>query len=94
MNLENSTPVKEARKQLTRDQCIEIRTLRRFGLTLQAITNELGLTVRQVQRACARNDEKSSPCKGRSQILSSEQADEIEAFVRESPETRQMSFCN
>ena len=54
MSLENSAPEKETRKQLTRDQYIEIRTLRRFGLTIQNITNELGFTPRQVQRACAR----------------------------------------
>ena len=61
MTLENYTSEKEARKQLTRDQCIEIRTLKRFGLTFKDITNELGFTARQVQRACARNDENSIP---------------------------------
>ena len=46
MTLENYTPEKEAGKQLTRDQCIEIRTLKRFGLTIQDITNELESTAR------------------------------------------------
>ena len=48
--------------------------------------------MRQVQRACSRNDENPIPRKGCSSILSTEQVDELEAFVRESPETRQMSY--
>lgn len=92
MSFEISVPKKQSRKQITHDQCIEIRTLRRFGLTLQDISNELGFTMRQVQRACSRNDENPIPRKGRSSILSKEQVDELEAFVRESPETRQMSY--
>ncbi|KAI0997766.1 hypothetical protein K3495_g10425 [Podosphaera aphanis] len=92
MSFEISVPKKQSRKQITRDQCIEIRTLRRFGLTLKDISNELGFTMRQVQRACSQNDENSIPRKGTSSIFSTEQINELEAFVRKSPETRQMSY--
>ncbi|KAI0998717.1 hypothetical protein K3495_g9479 [Podosphaera aphanis] len=91
MSFEISVPKKQSRKQITRDHCIEIRTLRGFGLTLKDIPNELGFTMWQVQRACSRNDENPIPRKGRSSILSTEQID-LEAFVRKSPETRQMSY--
>ena len=92
MTPENYTPEKEARKHLTRNQCIEIRTLKRFGLTTKDITNESGFTARQVQRACAREEENPTPRKRRPLILSTEQVDELEDFIRESPETRQMCY--
>ncbi|KAI1004307.1 hypothetical protein K3495_g3909 [Podosphaera aphanis] len=92
MSFKISVPKKQSRKQIARDQCIETRTLRRFGFTLKDISNEPGFTMRQVQRACSRNDENPIPRKGRSSILSTEQVDKLEAFLRKSPETRQMSY--
>ena len=82
MSLEKSASETKVCKQLTRDQCIERRTLRRLRLTLQNMTNELGFTTRQVQRACAQEDENPTPRKGRSPKLSAKLADELEAFVR------------
>ena len=90
MSLENSASETRVRKHLTRDQCIEIRALRRLGLTLQHISDELSFTRRQVQLACARETENPISRKGSSPNLSAEQFDELEAFVRESPEDRQM----
>ncbi|VDB90634.1 Bgt-20211 [Blumeria graminis f. sp. tritici] len=46
MSLEKPASDTKVRKHLTRDQCIEVRTLRRHGLTLQKIANELGFTIR------------------------------------------------
>ena len=90
MSLEKSTSETKVCRHLTRNQCIEIRTLRRLGLTLQHISDELGFTRRQVQLACAQDTENPIPRKGPSPKLSAEQVDELEAFVRESPENRQM----
>ena len=92
MSLEKSASETKVRKHLTRDQCIEIRTLRRHGLSLKNIANELGHTMRQVQTACAREDENPKPRKGGATKLSAEQVDELEAFIRESSENREMSY--
>ena len=54
MSLEKPAYETKVGEQPTRDQCIEIRALRRFGLTIQNLTNELGFTTNQVQPACAR----------------------------------------
>ena len=92
MSHENSASKTKVCKHLTHNQFIEIRTLRRFGLTTQNIANELGFTSRKVQRACAPEDENPTSRKRRQPILSTEQVDELEAFIRESPETRQMNY--
>ena len=86
MSHENSTSKTKVCKHLTHNQFIEIRTLRRFGLTIQNIANELGFTSRQVQHACAQEKENPTPRKRCPPILSTEQVDELEAFIRESPE--------
>ena len=77
MSLEKSASETKVRKQLTRDQCIEIGTLRRLGFTLQNVTDEFGFTIRQVQLACAREDENPIPRKGRSPKLCAEQWSQI-----------------
>ena len=92
MSLEKSAPETKACRHLTRDQWIEIGKLRRLGLTLQHIFDELGFTRRQVQFACARETENPIPRKRCPPKLSAEQVDELEAFVRESPENRQMCY--
>ena len=92
MSHENSASKTKVRKHLTHNQFIEIRTLRRFRLTIQNTANELGFTSRQAQYACAKEEENPTPHKGRPPILSTEQVDELEAFIRESPETRQMNY--
>ncbi|CCU83175.1 serine/threonine-protein kinase Sgk2, partial [Blumeria hordei DH14] len=86
MSLENSASETDVRRHRTRDQCIEIRALRRLGFTLQHISDELGFTRRQVQLACARETANPIPRKGCSPKLSAEQVDEPEALVRENPE--------
>ena len=92
MSLEKSASETNARKALIRDQRIEIRTLSRLGLTLQHISDELGFIVSQVQLACARETENPKPRKICLSNLSAEQVDELEVFVRESPENRQMCY--
>ena len=92
MSLQKSASETKVRKHLTRDQCIEIRALRRLGLTLQHISDKFGFTIRQVQHACARETENPISRKGSSPKLRAEQVDELEAFVRESIENPQMCY--
>ena len=92
MSLQKSASETKFRKHLTRDQCIEIRALRRLGLTLQNISDKLGFTIRQAQLACARETENPMSRKGPLPQLSAEQVDELEAFVQGSPENRQMCY--
>ena len=92
MSIKKSASENKVLRHQTRDQCTEIRSLRRLGLTLQHISDELGITKRQVQLAFARETENPKPRKKHSPKLSAEQVDEFEASDRESPESRQMCY--
>jgi transposase len=84
-----STP---PRRHLTRDQRLQIRTLRGIGLTYERIASHLKVSYQQVQRAC--QAEQSTPKKhtGRPSKLSQEQVDELIAYIRQSRETRRTSY--
>ena len=58
------------RKKLTRDQRVAIQTLRRHGLTLQKISEELNISLRQAQHACQRGDVSDLKSPGRPAVLS------------------------
>jgi transposase len=78
---------------LSRDQRLRIRTLHfDANWTYQQITDELKITLRQVQHAC--QAETASPKKrsGRPRLLSKEQVDELVDFVCASKTNRQMSY--
>ncbi|KAJ5288298.1 hypothetical protein N7508_011073 [Penicillium antarcticum] len=74
--------------QASRDQHVAARTLRAQGYTYSQISLELGITQRQVQKACT--DKRPTPRKapGRARKLSEEQLDEIIDFITSSKETR------
>ncbi|KAI0999107.1 hypothetical protein K3495_g9086 [Podosphaera aphanis] len=63
-------------KRLTRDQCLEVKTLFRAGFSHRRIAQQLGVTCRQ----------------GRQPALASSQVDEIEKFICSSAENRRMSY--
>ncbi|KAI0993624.1 hypothetical protein K3495_g14560 [Podosphaera aphanis] len=79
-------------KKLTKEQRIEVRTLAREGYSYQKIARRLQVTYHQAHYAA--NAVHLSPKKisGRPLVLSSEQVDEIEAFVTSSPEHRQLTY--
>ncbi|KAI0998305.1 hypothetical protein K3495_g9891 [Podosphaera aphanis] len=73
-------------KKLTKEQRIEVRTLAREGYSYQKIARRLQVTYHQARyaaKAVHLSPKKSSGCP---LVLSSEQVDEIEAFVVSSPE--------
>ncbi|KAI0992469.1 hypothetical protein K3495_g15716 [Podosphaera aphanis] len=81
-------------KKPTKDQRIEVRTgtLAREGYSYLKIARRLQVTYHQARYAA--NVVHLSPKKisGRPLVLSSEQVDEIEAFVISSPEHRQLTY--
>ncbi|KAI0997301.1 hypothetical protein K3495_g10884 [Podosphaera aphanis] len=80
-------------KKLTKEKHLEVRTLAREGYSYQKIARRLQVTCNQARHAA--NAVHLSPKKssGRPLVLSSEQVDEIEAFViLSSPEHRQLTY--
>ena len=85
-----STP---KRKRLTRDQRRDILLMRSLGKTYAEIAAFLNVTQHAVQYTC--NLQKASPSKtkrGPPSKLSQEQIDELETFIRQSKDTRRMSY--
>lgn len=76
----------------SRDQRVAARTLRAQRYTYAQIASELGITQRQVQKACT--DERPTPRKapGRRQKLSKSELDGIIEFITSSTETRRMPY--
>lgn len=56
------------------------------------IAQKLQLTYRQVHHVIRRGHPTPQKSKGRPSILSKEQIDELEAYIRQSRQTRQMTF--
>lgn len=93
MNSSSSIPpTRPKAKHLTNAEHIQIQILRNMNLTYQQIADKLKVSKSQVQYSL--NKRKSSPggSRGRRNFLSSEQVDQIEAFVCSSRETRQMTY--
>ena len=83
------------RNYISSEDCIRIRTLRKHtDKTIQQIARDLGLSWHQVQHACARDSESPSIRTGRPPVLSSQQIDQLLAFVRSSYEARRMSYLD
>ena len=57
MNYPSSTQPTTKHRFLTRDQCLEIRALRKHGIKLEQSADEVGVSHGKVQYACARVDE-------------------------------------
>jgi DNA-binding CsgD family transcriptional regulator len=76
----------------SRDMRIAARTLRDQHYTYAQIASQLGITQRQVQKACT--DERPTPRKPRGQRrkLSEDKLTEVIKFITQSKETRRMGF--
>jgi transposase len=87
--MEPSTP---RSSHLSRDQRIQIQTLRLAGHSIKDIANLLGFTERQVQYAAAA--ERVTPKKhtGRRPQLSNAQVDQLEVFICSSRTSRLISY--
>ncbi|KAI0992446.1 hypothetical protein K3495_g15739 [Podosphaera aphanis] len=79
-------------KKLTKEQRIEVRTLAREGYSYQKIARRLQVTYHQAHYAANAVHLSPKNSSGRPLVLSSEQVDEIEAFVISSPEHRQLTY--
>lgn len=79
-------------RYLSRDERLQVQTLRRAGHTHQFIAEQLKITLRQVGYAIANENVSPKKRTGRPSQLSKEQIDELENFVRSSREIRQMSY--
>jgi transposase len=87
---ESRTPLKR-HSYLSRDDRIQVQTLRGLGMTYETISQELEITIRQVQIACT---SRATPKKrsGRHSFLSKEQVNDLVEFVISSFEARRMSY--
>jgi transposase len=85
-----STP--RRRRQLTRDERIECRALRRAGHTYEYIAKLLGFSERQVGKAITSEHVTPTKRPGRPRTLTDAQIDELKAYIQSSRATRQMSF--
>jgi transposase len=79
-------------QHLTRDQRLQVQTLRLAGHTYQYIANLLHITERQVAWAATSNQVTPKHRAGRPRTLTEAQIDELEAYIRSSRPTRQMSY--
>ena len=83
------------RNYISSEDCIRVNTLRKHtNKTIEQIAQDLGLSWNQVQRVCARHSERPSVRTGRPPVLSSQQIDQLVAFVRSSYEARRMSYLD
>ena len=83
------------RKYLSPEDCIRVKTLRKYTKkTIQQIADDLGLSWNQVQRACARQSETPNIQSGRPPVLSTQQIDQLVAFVRSSYGAWRMSYLD
>ena len=84
-------PETPKKQQLTRDQRVQIQTLREIGWTYKQIANHVHVTLRQVQVACIgpRTPQKR---RGRPPIITEEQRQDLVAYVTSSARARQMSY--
>ena len=89
MREQPSTP---RHRYLTRDECIQARALRRAGHTYVFIANQLNCTARQATYAVTRDQITPKKREGRPPRLSDAQVDELEAYVRSSRSSRQLSY--
>ncbi|KAI1000059.1 hypothetical protein K3495_g8138 [Podosphaera aphanis] len=92
MDPQSSQSTRPRRKSLTRDQRVAVQTLRRYGLSLQAIANQLQISLRQVQYACQRSYVSDTRSPGRPPVLSSDQTDELVEYIRSSEDGRFMTY--
>ena len=68
-------------KHLSRDQRLQIQTLRKVGFKLKEINEALGFSFYQIQNACRASRPTPKKRSGRPPVLDHEQVDEIELFI-------------
>ena len=85
-------PPPHTHRYLSRDERLQVQTLALAGHTHRFIANLLGMTERQVGYAIASDQVTPQRRSGRPRTLTNAQVDELEAFVRSSRRTRQMSY--
>jgi hypothetical protein len=71
---------------------LQIQTLRGVGFTYEAIASDLKITLRQVQYACTAEHPTPSRRSGRPAALSDTKLDELIDYIKQSKETRRMSY--
>ncbi|KAI0993464.1 hypothetical protein K3495_g14720 [Podosphaera aphanis] len=68
-------------KHLTRDQCLQVKTLSRAGFPHKNIAEQLGITTQHVSYTLKKTRLTPHKPKGRKPTLSSGQVDEVEDFI-------------
>ncbi|KAF2278868.1 uncharacterized protein EI97DRAFT_372284 [Westerdykella ornata] len=79
-------------RYLSRDEIIEAHALHRAGHSYMFIANQLNCTRRQVGYAITRSSVTPKKCSDHPPRLTNTQVDELEAYIRSSHNTRQMSY--
>jgi transposase len=79
-------------QHLSRDQRLQVQTLRLAGHPYKYIANLLKITERQVAWAATSSQVTPKRRSGRPQTLTDSQTDELEAYIRSSRRTRQLSY--
>ena len=90
--MEPQTPPR--RHQLTRDQIIQIKTLRSVDLKYEEIARRLSVTIRQVQVACTRESVTPQKRSGRPCQLTAAQREEHLQYVASSADARHESVAS
>jgi transposase len=89
-----STPPSQRFKScdLSRDERLQVQTLRNFGVSYDQIVAQLGLTYDQVGHACRAPNVTPKKRSGRPSLLNPEQIEELIAFVTSSKASRRMPY--
>ena len=90
----STPPTRQKRQDLTRDQRLQVLTLRSAGWTYEKIANHLKITHRQVQTACQSEHPTPVKRKGRNPTLNPQQIEELITFVCSSRTNRLMSYIH
>jgi ketohexokinase/beta-glucosidase len=78
--------------RLTRDDRLQVLTLRDAGFTYQQISAQLGITYHQVQYTCQSRQATPKKARGQPPKLSEEDVDNIIDFITSSKRTRRLSY--
>src|SRR5437667_11500590 len=86
-------PANTKKRQLTRDEGIQILAFRRLGMTYEAIAKQFrDISPRQVQHLVQKGHPTPKKRSGRPPFITDEQLQELTAFVYTSKRTRRLSW--